>query len=143
MTNCLFSKNTKYVTLPLQDKSWFLVLKSNHKANNSGEWVSCELSNSITHAWTQATLSLVLLLQKGEKFPKTEIWKKQNMGRQEIWVIIPTIGSPSLLFILNLGFLLELNMIWKWGVFSYHKYAIFWFPFLLISLSNTLKSYSM
>lgn len=78
----------------------------------SGEWVSCELSNSITHAWTQATLSLVLLLQKGEKFPKTEIWKKQNMGRQEIWVIIPAIGSPSLLFILNFGFLLGLNMIW-------------------------------
>lgn len=105
----------------------------------SGEWVSCELSNSITHAWTQTTLSLVPLLQKGEKFPKTEIWKKQNMGRQEIWVIIPAVGSPSLLFILDLGFLLGLNVIWKWGVFSYHKYAISWFPFLLISLSKHSK----
>lgn len=90
MTKNLFSKNTKYVMLLLQDKSWFLVLKSNHKDKKLQLLVNGFHANFLTVSHTpnmkpHSPLCCFIEREKASwklKFERSKTWEGRKSGSQ-------------------------------------------------------------
>lgn len=86
----LFSKNTKYVMLLLQDKSWFLVLKSNHKNKKLQLLVNGFHANFLTvshmpNIKPHSPLCCFIKREKASwklKFERSKTWEGRKSGSQ-------------------------------------------------------------